>query len=259
MRAMPLASPYAYDRTGALLRNRYNWLGLARACWVVTNPLAFFAGLLRHRAPERLSVRTPTGTITLALRNFESLKTLFGIFCRNDYATESGRAFFFFDIGANVGFASAYFLSRNRANRVCCYEPDETNLAWLTRNLAAFPGRATIVNRAVAPASGETVLYRADTGKHSALHPNELATIPQRIAASGFGEVLAGAAAGALPTVVKLDVEGVEEELIKSVRFENYPQLRRLLCESTVCSQLITRPHRRALRNGYIEDLRFVG
>lgn len=256
---MPLVSPYAYDRTGALLRNRFNWLGLLRACYVVTNPLRFFAALLRRRAPATLSVRTPTGTITLALRNFESVKTFFGVFCRDDYATPDDRAFFFFDIGANIGFAAAYFLSRNRDNRVCCFEPDETNLAWLTRNLAAFPGRATVVNRAVAPVSGETVLYRAETGKHSALRPNELAKFPQRIASSGFSEVLADDAAGALPTVVKLDVEGLEEELIRSVKFENYPRLRRLLCESTQCSRLITRPHHRALRNGYIEDLSFVG
>jgi FkbM family methyltransferase len=256
---MPLLSPYAYDRTGALLRSRYNWIGLLRAWWVVTNPIKFFAGLLRHRAPATLSVRTPTGTITLALRNFESLKTFFGIFCRDDYATPAARPFFFLDIGANVGFASAYFLSRNRDNRVCCFEPDETNLDWLKRNLAAFPGRATIVDQAVATVSGETVLYRAETGKHSALHPNEIAKIPQKIATSGFGEILAGPAPGGLPTVVKLDVEGIEEELIKSVKFENYPQLQRLLCESTVCSQYISRPHRRALRNGYIEDLSFVG
>ena len=256
---MPLVSPYAYDRTSALLRNRYNWLGLLRACRVITNPLKFFFGLVRHRAPETLSVRTPTGTITLALRNFESLKTLFGVFCRDDYATDSGRPFFFFDIGANIGFASAYFLSRHPKNRVCCFEPDETNLPLLTRNLAAFPGRATVINRAVAIESGETMLYRAESGKHSALYANDIATIPQKVASSGFGDVLAAAAPDALPTVVKLDVEGVEEELIKSVKFENYPQLQRLLCESTTCSQLITRPHRRSLRNGYIEDLSFVG
>lgn len=256
---MPLFSPYVYDRTGALLRNRYNWLGLLRACWIVTNPPRFFVALARHRAPETLAVRTPTGTITLALRNFESVKTLFGVFCRDDYATASNRAFFFCDIGANIGFAAAYFLSRHPSNRVCCFEPDETNLPWLNRNLAVFAGRVTIINRAVATTSGETVLYRAETGKHSALHPNDIATIPQKVASSGFGDVLAAPAPDALPTVVKLDVEGVEEELIKSVRFENYPQLQRLLCESTSCSQLITRPHRRALRNGYIEDLSFVG
>lgn len=256
---MPLFSPYAYDRTDALLRNRYNWIGLLRAWWIVTNPLKFFLGLARHRAPETLSVRTPTGTITLGLRNFESLKTLFGVFCRDDYATDSARPFFFFDIGANVGFAAAYFLSRHPKNRVCCFEPDETNLPWLNRNLAAFGDRATIVNQAVATTSGEIVLYRAETGKHSSLQANAIATTPQTVASSGFGDVLARPAPDALPTVVKLDVEGVEEELIKSVKFENYPQLERLLCESTTCSQLITRTHRRTLRNGYIEDLSFVG
>lgn len=256
---MPLVSPYAYDHTGALLRNRYNWLGLLRAWWIVTNPFAFYLGLLRHRAPATLGVRTPIGTITLALRNFESLKTFFGIFCREDYATPAARPFFFYDIGANIGFATIYFLTRNRANRACCFEPDETNLDWLERNLAAFSDRATIVNEAVATASGETVLYRAETGKHSALHPNELARIPQKIASSGFGEILARTTPNELATVVKLDVEGSEEELVGSVRFENYPRLQRLLCESTACSQLISRPHRRLLRNGYIEDLSFTG
>jgi FkbM family methyltransferase len=254
---MPLLSPYAYDRTGALLRSRYNWFGLLRACLVVTNPVKFFVALARHRAPETLSVRTPTGTLTLALRNFESLKTLFGVFCRDDYATDPTRAFFFWDIGANVGFASAYFLSRHPKSRVCCFEPDETNLPWLKRNLAAFGSRATIINQAVATTSGEIVLYRAETGKHSSLQANDIATVPQKVACSGFGDVLAEPAPDALQTVVKLDVEGLEEELIKSVRFENYPQIERLLCESTTCSQLITRTHRRTLRNGYIEDLNF--
>jgi FkbM family methyltransferase len=256
---MPLLSPYAYDHTGALLCSRYNWRGLLRAWWVVTNPMKFFFALARHRAPETLSVRTPIGRVTLALRNFESLKTLFGVFCRDDYATESRRAFFFFDIGANVGFAAAYFLSRNPRNRVNCFEPDETNLPWLKRNVAAFGNRVTIINQAVATTSGELVLYRAETGKHSSLYQNTIAMIPQKVASSGFGDVLAKPAPDGLPTIVKLDVEGVEEELIKSVKFENYPKLQRLLCESTTCSQLISRAHRRTLRNGYIEDLSFVG
>ena len=110
---MPLLSPYAYDRTGALLRSRYNWIGLLRTWWVVTNPMKFYLALARHRAPEALSVRTPTGTLTLALRNFESLKTLFGVFCRDDYATGSGRAFFFLEISASVGVGSQDFRSRN--------------------------------------------------------------------------------------------------------------------------------------------------
>ena len=122
-------------------------------------------------------------------------------------------------------------LAAIRRSRVCCFEPDETNLPWLKRNLTAFGNRATIINQAVATTSGEIVLYRAETGKHSSLQANDIATVPQKVACSGFGDVLAEPAPDALQTVVKLDVEGLEEELIKSVRFENYPQIQRLLCE----------------------------
>ena len=256
---MPLASPYSYDNTGKLLASRFNWLGLLRAWWVVTNPFKFFVGLVTHRAPETLSVRTPTGTVRLTLRNFESLKTLFGIFCREDYATPTREPFFFYDIGANIGFASVYFLSRNRANCVRCYEPDPTNLACLRQNLAVFRNRAVIVEHAVTTENGACTFYLADTGKHSTLHPNELAVKPHTVIATSLSDVLAEPPPNGLASVAKIDVEGIEEDLIKSVDFENYPRLQRVLCESTTCSQLIARPHLRVLRTGYIEDMHFTG
>jgi FkbM family methyltransferase len=256
---MPLASPYGYDSTSKLLASRYNWIGLLRAWWVVTNPVKFFVGLATHRVPETLSVRTPTGTLRLTLRNFESLKTLFGIFCREDYATPNEPPFFFYDIGANIGFASLYFLSRNRTNRGRCFEPDPNNLACLRQNLEAFGDRVTIVEHAVTTESGECTFYLADTGKHSTLHPNNLAVTPHTVVATSLAEVLADVPPNQLAGVVKIDVEGLEEALVKSVRFEDYPRLRRLLCESTTCSQLVSRPHRCDLRNGYIEDMIFAG
>lgn len=255
---VPFLSPYQYDSTGKLLASRFNWLGFLRACWVITNPFKFFVSLLTHRVPETLSVRTPTGVVALSLRNFESLKTLFGIFCREDYATPAEQPLFFYDIGANIGFASVYFLSRNRANHVRCYEPDPTNLAWLRRNLAAFRDRTTIIERAVTTEEGECTFYLADTGKHSTLHPNEVATTPYRVTTMRLDRILAEPLPAQLSAVAKIDVEGIEEDLICSVRFEKYPQLQRVLCELTSCSQFVTRPHHRALRNGYIEDLHFV-
>jgi FkbM family methyltransferase len=237
--------------------NRYNWVGMVRAFGVVTNPIAFLWALGMHRVPKTATMRTPTGKLTLKLRNYESVKTLFGVFCRDDYATPAATPAFFLDIGANIGYASAYFLSRNPANLVRCFEPDETNLECLRENLAQFGNRATIVNRAVTPETGETVIYRAADGKHSALHANELATTPQTIATRAFDEILAEPTPTGLPLVVKLDVEGIEEELVKSVDFTKHKRLTRLLCESLFCSALIARPHRREIRNGYVEDLRF--
>ncbi len=237
--------------------NRYNWIGMVRAFWVVTSPIEFLMALGLHRVPATATVRTPTGKVTLKLRNYESVKTIFGVFCRDDYATPASQPAFFLDIGANVGYASVYFLTRNAANRTRCYEPDETNLECLRENLAPFADRTEIVNRAVTPTTGETVIYRAPDGKHSALRPNELATLPQNIATRAFDEVLAEPTPPGLPVVLKLDVEGVEEELVKSVDFNTHPRLTRMLCESLFCSALIARPHSRDIRNGYVEDLRF--
>jgi FkbM family methyltransferase len=158
--------------------NRFNWLALFRAFWVFIDPFQFLVGLLRCRAPETVHVRTPVGRVTLTLRNVESLKTLFSIFCRQDYYTSQEKPYLFLDIGANIGLASAYFLSRNANNIVQSFEPDLTNLDYLRRNLAAFPGRAAIIDHAVAARSGVTVLYRSEDGKHSSLSRSERAHIP---------------------------------------------------------------------------------
>jgi FkbM family methyltransferase len=244
---------------GNVIFNRYNWRALFRVFWVLADPFRFFVGLLRFQAPETVHVRTPAGRITLTLRNFESLKTLFSIFCRQDYYTSQDKPYLFLDIGANIGLASAYFLSRNSNNIVQSFEPDATNLDYLRRNLAAFSGRAAIIGHAVAVRSGLTVLYRSADGKHSSLSRSERAQIPQRTIASAFGEILRTASLANLPTVIKLDVEGMEMEFVRSVKFEDYDNVHRLICEGIGYSQWVSRPHALILRNGYIEDLSFVG
>ncbi len=241
-----------------MICNRFNWLALFRAFWVLIDPFQFLVGLLRRQAPEAVHVRTPIGRITLTLRNAESLKTIFSIFCRRDYYTSQEKPYLFLDIGANIGIASAYFLSRNSNNIVQSFEPDLTNLDYLRRNLAAFPGRAAIIDRAVAVRSGVTVLYRSTDGKHSSLSRSERAQIPQQTITTAFDEIVRKTSLTNLPTVIKLDVEGMEIELVRSVKFENYDNVHRLIAEGIGYSQWVSRPHALTLRNGYIEDLSFV-
>ncbi len=242
-----------------MIFNRYNWLALFRAFWVLADPFQFFVGLVRRQAPATVHVRTPAGRITLALRNVESLKTLFSIFCRQDYYTSHEKAYLFLDIGANIGLASVYFLSRNSNNIVQSFEADATNLDYLRRNLAAFPGRAAIIDRAVAVRSGVTVLYRSTDGKHSSLSRSERAHIPQQTITSAFDEIVRKASLTNLPAVIKLDVEGMELVLVSSVKFEDYDNVHRLIYEGIGYSQWVSRPHALTVRNGYIEDLSFVG
>lgn len=240
------------------LYNRFNWVAAFRACWVLSDPLPVFIGLLRQSTPTTVRVRTPIGHIKLKLRNFESLKTLFSIFCRQDYLVSGRTPFLFLDVGANIGLASAYFLSRNADNVVHCFEPDLANLAYLRENLAAFGGRATISDHAVHVSSGATVLYRSPDGKHSSLHHTERALLPQQTVTRTFADILAEIALLGLPTIIKLDVEGTEGDLVQSVKFEDYPFIQRMIIEGTGHAQSISRSHTCTLRNGYIEDLNFI-
>jgi FkbM family methyltransferase len=256
--ASPREGPSPYLTRGDVICNRFNWLALFRAFWVLIDPFQFLVGLLRRQAPETVHVRTPIGRITLTLRNAESLKTIFSIFCRQDYYTTQEKPYLFLDIGANIGLASAYFLSRNPNNIVQSFEPDLTNLDYLRRNLAAFPGRAAIIDHAVAVRSGATVLYRSTDGKHSSLSRSKRAQIPQQTITTAFDEIVRETSLTNLPTVIKLDVEGMEIELVRSLKFENYDNVHRLIAEGIGYSQWVSRPHALTLRNGYIEDLSFV-
>src|SRR5262249_52553208 len=144
-------------------------------------------------------------------------------------------------------------------NIVRAFEPDLTNLDYLKRNLAAFPGRAAIIDHAVAAhSSGASVLYRSTDGKHSSLSRSERAQIPQQAITSAFDEIVRKTSLTNLPTVIKLDVEGMEMELVRSVKFEDYDNVHRLICEGIGYSLWVSRPHALTLRNGYIEDLSFV-
>src|ERR1700745_343300 len=103
------------------LYNRFNWVAAFRACRVFSDPLPVLTGLLRQSAPTTVRVRTPIGQITLKLRNFQTLRTLFSIFCRQDYLVSAKAPYLFLDIGANIGLSSAYFLSRNANNVAHCF------------------------------------------------------------------------------------------------------------------------------------------
>ncbi len=240
-----------------MIVNRYNWIALLRVFYVFVNPAQFLVAIIRREAPSCVTVRSPIGHLRLELRNFESLRTLFSIFCRRDYHTRADRSYHFLDVGANIGLASAYFLSRNQFNTATCVEPDRENLDLLKRNLLPFGARAQLCEYAVAETAGHTTLYCSDDGKYSSLVPSERAVAPQRVETRAFSDLLEEASAQPLPVAIKLDVEGMETKLVDSVQFEHFLRVQRLICESVECSQLIRRHHQRVVRAGYVEDLWF--
>ena len=58
-------------------------------------------------------------------------------------------------------------------------------------------------------------------------------------------------------TQIKIDIEGLEEKIIKDVDFTNYKSISKLIIESKNCSILIKKNHKRLLINGYVEHIYF--
>jgi FkbM family methyltransferase len=122
------------------------------------------------------------------------------------------------DCGANVGYASAYFLSRFPAARVVAVEPDRGNFCAAQRNLAPFGGRVRLIHSAVWSHCCGLVVSEARSGDRAewgvtvreALpreSPHLLAVdIPELFRAGPFERA----------TILKIDIEGAEQQVFSS-------------------------------------------
>lgn len=243
-----------------VFHNRDNWRNAFNIFRYICNPITFMLYLLYPVGNPVLRVRTPTGNVFLRLRNRESAKTVFSVFCRHDYLSQNNEAFYL-DLGSNIGISAAYLLSRNKENRILCVEPDPNNIPFLKQNLQQFGARADYKPHAVHTKTGSIDFFCSPDGKYSSIIPNEVQYSWEKIQvpcvplAMIFEEAVKEA--GQLPIIVKIDVEGMEQELVISVDFSEFPAIKRMIIESTMCSQLIKRGHNRMIRNGYVEDLIF--
>jgi FkbM family methyltransferase len=116
------------------------------------------------------------------------------------------------DCGANVGYTSAYLLSRFPSSHVVAVEPSPSNFRLLTRNLAPYGERVTLVESAVWSHPVGLKLSRTQfrDGREWTHHveecqPDEVpemqaTTIPALLADSGFARIF----------VLKVDIEGAE-------------------------------------------------
>lgn len=183
-------------------------------------PATTFARLLLdRRRPLTLRTRTAQASHPLLIRAGTSDTSVFRqIFAEREYAPLEclDQVDLVIDLGANVGYSSAWFLSRWPKCRVVAVEPDPGNHAILERNLAPYGTRAIAVC----------------AGAWSRTHPLEISDTPYRDgrewsrqvreATAGRREgLIAGvdvpalmALAGAAHiSVLKCDIEGAEAEV----------------------------------------------
>ena len=237
--------------------NIHNYKSTIKIFLVFGNPLRFLFSLLHKKVPKRIVLKTPIGRISVILRNYESLKTIFSIFCREDYFVDRRLVGTFMDVGSNCGYSSLYFLTRNAKNNVICYEPDPQNLKFLTDNLKLFRQRTVINKVGIGTKAGQAKFYLTDDGKYSSLVPIKDSKDIYDIKLVSFSQEIDNCSKKIDNLIIKLDVEGIEEDLIKNIEFENKPAVSQLIIESINCSKYIKKPHEKKLYNGYVEHIVF--
>ncbi len=137
------------------------------------------------------------------------------------------------DCGANVGYASAYFLTKFPNSRVICVEPETSNYEILCENLKPYKNRVHTLKAGVWSHPTELkisdVPYRGggewavqvkecDPGERGTIRAVDIGSI---LAESGFERI----------SILKMDIEGAEA-VVFSRNFENWlPRVDTLVIE----------------------------
>jgi FkbM family methyltransferase len=117
--------------------------------------------------PWDIRVKTPAGAVPIRLYSRHDLLTVNEIFCRLDYGSEAPALVV--DIGANIGLAALFWLTRRPDSRVWCYEPNPKNIPRLRQTLRGYEGRYELVEAAIGPVATRARFTFDDSGRYGRL------------------------------------------------------------------------------------------
>jgi len=194
---------------------RRHWRALAGIIRTFDQPAEALRRYLSNSGsyPWRPQLHTPIGPVSPLLVTRHDLLTVNEVFCRRDYGR--GPYDTVVDIGANIGLASLYFLTRSPSTRVWAFEPDPANVAQLRANLAGFEDRYDLTEAAVVADDSASVRFTFDGryGHLAATHEPgadvpavNIATVLRAIAEE-VGRI----------DLVKIDTEGSENPLAAAI------------------------------------------
>ncbi len=191
--------------------------------------------------PKTVDIRTPTGKITAQLHHPDDRLTVNEIFCRGDYEVPQ-TAQTIVDFGSNIGISALYFLSRNASAKVWLYEPNPANVEKLRAQVASFEDRVVLNPVGVAPEDGVLEFGFEPSGRYGGAgldFPDK-----QSIAVEAAERVLADIIAdtGGID-VVKLDIESLEEDILRSLTPDTVSKVKLFLIEGPVATDMFQDTH----------------
>ncbi len=119
--------------------------------WSVLHFLVRQLRIFPEPATWRVRPRQVLHPIVARLRGSSDMETFDQIFLEEEYSClrKLDEPSIVLDLGANVGFSSAYFLSIFPRARILAVEPDERNVAMCKLNLSPYGDRAQLLHGAV--------------------------------------------------------------------------------------------------------------
>lgn len=192
-----------------------HWRALRGIALTFDDPLAALTRYLHNSGqyPWSPKLRTPLGPVRVRLFDRHDLLTANEIFCRQDYGASKHRTVV--DIGANVGLATLFFLTRSPETRVWAFEPDPENVVRLRENLSGFEGRYKLFEQAVI-ADASTCVRFVTAGRYGHVaQPGEMGT---SVPAVSIVLALRRISQEVGPIdLLKIDTEGTESQLLASI------------------------------------------
>lgn len=186
--------------------------------------------------PYACRVRTPTGMVAPTLYSSHDILTVNEIFCREDYRCR-GDLQVAVDIGANIGISALYFLTRNTSARVYAFEPDPRNAERLRANLTGRSDRYSLEEVAIGTSDGVARFASDPSGRYGTLdysagtwYEPSFIDVQVRSINSVLGEILEREPK---IDILKIDTEGVEEELVSALDENVLQRIRTVVYETS--------------------------
>ena len=177
---------------------------------------------------------TPTGRVELNIKNKYDLKTFNEVFFREDYGCPNDISVFV-DVGANIGIASLFFLTRNTSAFGYLYEPDPKNVARVADTLARQAGRFELIEEAVGVEDGTVELITEPSGRFGTTVKQQAhrmsdgsLTVPMRDINRVLSDVVAKHGA---VDVLKIDIEGLEVDVVNHIDRDLLAKVRLIVAE----------------------------
>ncbi|MEK9627475.1 MAG: FkbM family methyltransferase [Nitrospinota bacterium] len=180
--------------------------------------------------PHKHRVTTPLGNLEFTLYSFHDMITLVECFGKLDYQAGLDITCVV-DMGSNIGISAGYFLTRNKNVKVYLFEPLPENISKLKANLKGFENRFELNEVAVGMENGTADFGFEKTGRYGGLQANHSETIPVQVrrVEEILSEILEKE--GRID-ILKIDVEGLETEIIESLTPDILKNIDRIYAET---------------------------